>query len=39
MRLPGIFADQLIDFISDYIELRANINARWGWRVWIRQRK
>ncbi|MCL2291303.1 MAG: energy transducer TonB [Bacteroidetes bacterium] len=36
--LPLNFADELADFICDYIESRANIAARWGWRIWIRRR-
>jgi hypothetical protein len=38
-RLPANCADELADFVCDYIELRANINAKWGWRVYIHQRK
>jgi hypothetical protein len=37
--LPAVFADELGCFVCEYIELRANINVPWGWRVWIRQRK
>ena len=33
--LPDYFAEKLSDFVYDYIELRANINAKWGWRVFI----
>jgi TonB family protein len=36
--LPPNLADELADFISDYIESRANITAQ-GWRIWIRRRK
>jgi len=35
---PPNFADELADFICDYIESRANITARWGWRIWLRRR-
>jgi len=38
-RLPFHFADQLADFISEYIESRANITARWGWKIFIRRQK
>jgi hypothetical protein len=38
-RLPAVFADELSCFVCEYIELRANINVPFGWRVWILQRK
>ena len=37
--LPAHFADNLEYFVCEYIELRANINVPWGWRVWVQQRK
>jgi len=37
--LPIHFADSLIELISDYIELRVNINMPFGWRAIIRQRR
>jgi hypothetical protein len=37
--LPDTFADELGYFVCEYIELRANINVPWGWRVWIQSRK
>ena len=38
-RFPDNFANELGYFVQEYIELRANINAQWGWRVVICQRK
>jgi len=37
--LPAHFTENLEYFVCEYIELRANINAPFGWRVWIHQRK
>ena len=37
--LPAHYADNLAEFISEYMEVRANITARWGWRVFIYRRK
>ena len=37
--LPAAFAEELEYFVCEYIELRANINMPWGWRVWVHQRK
>jgi phage anti-repressor protein len=37
--LPAHFAENLEYFVCEYIELRANINMPWGWRIWIHQRK
>jgi len=37
--LPANFANELGYFMCEYIELRANINVPWGWRILIRQRK
>jgi len=34
--LPDDFANELGYFVREYIELRANINAPWGWGVFIR---
>jgi len=37
--LPVHFADRLTQFISDYIEMRVNINMPFGWRAIVRQRR
>jgi hypothetical protein len=37
-RLPANFSDKLAEFVCDYIELRVNINANWGWRYHIHRR-
>jgi PKD repeat protein len=37
--LPDAFADELIYFMCEYIESRANIDVPFGWRVWIRQKR
>jgi len=37
--LPVSFADELGYFVCEYIELRANINVPWRWRVSILRRK